>query len=160
MEQGAIHCISCFSKIYPTATVQWFYHSAVQPDKVVAPVLSLSNALALGDVECFTPTDVVWFSPNKFCWLLEDDAASYTSLDASPQDAAMTNVAISSCAAPTWIGSSYGTVPDAEVLGSALAILHAFAPPKSFHAVDATVIGYHQSTSPYDRVSPSIPPRR
>ena len=69
------------------------------------------------------------------------EAAKVTSSKASPPEDGVTNVATASHGSPTWTGGIRGMVPEAEIIGAAVYLLH--TPPSGFraHVVDASIIG-------------------
>ena len=86
-------------------------------------------------------SNVAWLEPHRYCWV--PVATKVASSDASPQGDDATNVAVASHVIPTWTGAIYGTVLEAEIIGTAAYLLHTPPLACTVHVVDASIIGAH-----------------
>ena len=86
-------------------------------------------------------SDVAWLGPRRYWQALV--AARVTSSDTSPQEKWVTNVAVAGHNSPTWTGAIHGTVPEAEIVGAAVVLLHTPPSGLTVHMVDASMIGAH-----------------
>ena len=112
-----------------------------QPEVVLCPELTASNAASPRKVTQRPHSDVAWLEPHRYCWV--PAATKVTSSDASPQGDGATNVAVASHGSPTWTGAIHGTVPEAEIIGARAYLLHTPPLACTVHVVDASIIGAH-----------------
>ena len=119
----------------------WRPHAVYQPKVVLSPELTASSAASLPKVTHSPHSDVAWLEPRRYCWV--PVATKVTSSDASPQGDEATNVAVASHRSRTWTGATYGTVPEAEIIGAAAYLLHTPPSACTVHVVDASIIGAH-----------------
>ena len=119
----------------------WRPHAVYRPTVVLSPELTASSAASRGRVLQSPHSDVAWLEPDRYCWV--PVATKVTSSEASPQGDNATKVAVACHGSPTWTGAIYGTVPEAEIIGTAAYLLHTPPSACTVHVVDAFIIGAH-----------------
>ena len=102
--------------------VAWRPHAVYRPKAALSPELTASSAAPMGKVVHSHHSGVAWLEPHRYCWV--PAATKVTSSDASPEEDMATNVVVASHGSPTWTGAIRGTVPEAEIIGAAVYLLH------------------------------------